>query len=125
MEPSVWIMLLTAMIAVESPKTTAQAQAAIVREGAYGPLQIRQGCLIDVNEFCGTNYTLEDMCHESLARWVCIQYAKRYKEKSPEEVARLWNGGPKWRKAGPKKKRRLDIYWRKVSQEWEENRGRE
>ena len=122
MTPELWIMLLTALVSVESPKTEAMAKAAIAREGAYGCLQIRQCCLDDVNRVYKTRITLSQ-CEksESVSRWVCVQYLKywgKHYEKqtgndaTPEVLARIWNGGPSgW------KRKSTQEYWRRVSDE--------
>ena len=103
------IAILSAMTAVEAPRSQAAADAAIAREGAYGLLQIRQACLTDVNEYAGTSYTLQDVAAcPSTSRWVAINYFKRYNARSAEDAARLWNGGPS--------RRYTDGYWAKVQQ---------
>jgi len=121
MSAELWSVLLMALIAVESPKTQAQAEAAIRREGAYGKLQIRQICLDDVNGWglLDREITLEQ-CQksEAVSRWVAVRYmtywGKQYEKKTGfkptfETYARIWNGGPNgWQKQS------ADKYWTKV-----------
>ena len=108
-----WQLLILAIIAVESPKTPQQAQAAIAREGAHGCMQIRQICLTDVNRFRRTSYTLKDVEHSSeISRWVFVQYALMYGHDTPETIARAWNGGPR----GHLKKATVS-YWEKVQKQ--------
>ena len=91
-----WVWFLDALERVEGPKTKEQAAAAIKREGAHGPLQIRQICLDDVNKKYGTTVTLEDVQNSrTMSRWVCVHYLKMYHaDKDYERAARTWNGGP-------------------------------
>ena len=127
MTAELWIVLLAALISVESPKTAKQAQEAIRREGAYGCLQIRQPCLDDVNRVYrreimrafGRPITVQDCARsEGISRWVCIRYlthwGKHYKrttgtDPTLEVFARMWNGGP----YGYKKKATVG-YWQRV-----------
>ena len=84
---------------------------------AFGPLQIRQGCIDDVNERCGTTYRAEDMQgNRPLSIWICRRYIDMYATKSRigrsptiEDMARIWNGGPiGW------KKKSTSRYWQDV-----------
>lgn len=106
-----WALFLEALERVEAPKTEAQAQAAIKREGAYGVLQIRQICLDDVNRKYGTTVTLKDVqSSRAMSRWVCVHYVRMYSAGSSYEVAaRTWNGGP----SGRNKKSTI-TYWHRV-----------
>jgi len=119
MNPATVIALLSALIAVESPRTTAQARAAIAREGAYGCLQIRQCCLDDVSRVTGKTVTLKQCgASEGVSLWVCVQYLRYWgahyrkqtgKEPTPEVLARIWNSGPQgWRRES------TEGYWKKV-----------
>lgn len=112
-----WPALLNALERVEAPATPEQAQQAIAREGAYGPLQIRQLALDDVNRQCGTNVKLEEVAgNRNLSRWVCVQYIRMHdRGLTYERAARTWNGGPR----GPKKKATWD-YWLKVREALQE-----
>ena len=112
-----WPALLTALERVEAPATAEQAQRAIEREGAYGPLQIRQLALDDVNRQCGTDVKLAEVAtSRNLSRWVCVQYIRMHvRQLTYERAARTWNGGP----SGPKKKATQD-YWQKVREALQE-----
>ncbi len=69
---------------------------------AYGCLQVRKPCLIDVNKRFGTRYQPQDMLgNRSLSVWVCQKYLEMYatrtvlgREPTDEDRARIWNGGP-------------------------------
>lgn len=110
MTAQLWIGLLAAMTMVES---SGNPNAYNAKEQAVGPLQVRAACLADVNEYAGTDVQLADCYNPTVARWVVVQYAKRYNARTPEEVARLWNSGPAWRT----KTRKTDGYWGKVKKE--------
>lgn len=112
-----WPALLIALERVEAPATPEQAQRAIEREGAYGPLQIRQPALDDVNRQCGTDVKLAEVAtSRNLSRWVCVQYIRMHvRQLTYEHAARTWNGGP----SGPKKKATQD-YWQKVREALQE-----
>lgn len=63
--------------------------------------------------------TYEDVRDPAYARQIIALYAKRYepaawRDGDWQTLARLHNGGPGWRKAGPKTRARLDAYWKKV-----------
>jgi len=81
---------------------------------AIGALQIHRGVVEDVNRLSGTHYSWAGMTNRADARRVCELYLKHYaKGKSPEEAARIWNGGPN---ANTKSRRHLtDAYWAKVN----------
>jgi hypothetical protein len=106
-----WVLFLQALEKVEAPKTESQAAAAIKREGAYGPLQIRQPALTDVNRKYGTKVNLVDVENSLvMARWTCVHYIRMYEaDTSYEKAARVWNGGP----TGHKKVETLP-HWLKV-----------
>jgi len=112
-----WPALLNALERVEAPATAEQAQRAIEREGAYGPLQIRQLALDDVNRQCGTDVKLAEVAtSRNLSRWVCVQYIRMHvRQLTYEKAAKTWNGGP----SGPKKKATRD-YWQKVQEALQE-----
>lgn len=62
-------------------------------EEAHGPAQIRPGYLKDSNEYLKTSYTLQD-CHDyAIAFQVTKGYWARYGAKTPEQKARMHNGG--------------------------------
>ena len=120
-----WSLLLSALIAVEHPRTPQQAEAAFQREGAVGVLQIRQCCLDDINRIYAEDHlTLADCQSEVVSRWVAVQYltywGKHYqkatgKEPTAEVLARCWNGGPN----GWQKQATVD-YWHKVEKAMKE-----
>ena len=93
-----WPVFLDVLEQVEAPKDAMAATTAIMREGAYGPLQIRQACLTDVNIRYGTDIKLEEVAKSrGLSRWVCVQYIRHYcKPLMYQGAARTWNGGPQW-----------------------------
>jgi len=109
MSADLWVLLLAAMIQVESGGISQINH----QEQAYGVLQIRQGALDDVNQSCGTRITLQDcLRNETISRWVCVQYARRYGAQTMEGIARTHNGGP----AGPSKVS-TRAYWNRVKRE--------
>lgn len=69
---------------------------------AYGPLQIRQPCLDDVNKWNGTRYTAAQMLNNRpLSVWVFNAYMRIYATQTrlgrpvtDQDRARIWNGGP-------------------------------
>jgi hypothetical protein len=100
--------LISALIIVESSGN----DLAIGDNGrALGPLQIHRGVVQDVNRFTGSHYRHQDMTNRAQARAVCAAYLTHYgKNKTTEEQARIWNGGPQ----GHKKKTATQAYWLKV-----------
>lgn len=109
--------LLPALIKVESGGRDDSVGDRHLREKAFGPLQIRQPCVDDVNRRYGTRYKAEDcLNNRQLSVWICERYIALYAtEKSigrmptDQDRARIWNGGPQ----GWKSKRTL-VYWAKV-----------
>jgi hypothetical protein len=98
-----WLLLITAMIAMESG----------------GILQIRQPYLTDVNKIAGTGYTLEQVAKSpTLSKWATITYIRHYgkrytritgKPLTYEVAARIHNGGLNgW------KRKSTDAHWNKV-----------
>ncbi len=84
---------------------------------AYGPLQVRQPCVDDVNRRYGTNIKAKDLLGDrATSVWVCQKYLEIFatqkrlgKEPTHEDMARIWNGGPNgW------KSRSTITYWSKV-----------
>jgi hypothetical protein len=84
---------------------------------AFGPLQIRQICLDDVNRRHGTSYRAEEMHgNRTLSIWVCERYIDMYatskrigRTPTLEDMARIWNGGPSgWRRQSTSR------YWQDV-----------
>jgi hypothetical protein len=81
---------------------------------AYGPMQIRQPAVTDVNRKLGTNYKATDcLGNLELSLKIFHAYCEMYvgKDASDEIKARLWNGGL----GGVRNPKRTDIYWSKVS----------
>lgn len=85
---------------------------------AYGPLQIRQPCLTDVNRYAGTRYTPQQMLgNRPLSIWVFNEYMRIYATQkrlgrpvTNEDRARIWNGGPNgWQVAA------TVTYWSKAA----------
>ena len=88
---------------------------AIGTSGERGRLQIRQSVVDDVNRiyFNRKKYTLNDMRNPKISGEVCFYYLNYYcnpkklgREPTFEDLARVWNGGPK----GYKKSSTLK-YW--------------
>jgi hypothetical protein len=82
------------------------------REGAYGILQIRQLALDDVNKVWGAQYVLTDFLGKDgikLSVEALRTYGQLYGAKTPEQFARIWNGGPR----GMEKRQTL-AYWKLV-----------
>lgn len=63
---------------------------------AYGCLQIRKPCVDDVNRAYGTRYkALDCLGNRALSIEICQKYIDLYgKDKTDEQKARIWNGGP-------------------------------
>lgn len=103
--------LISALIMVESSNN----DLAIGDQGrAIGCLQIHRAVVLDVNRFTGSHYRWEAMTNRAQARAVCEAYLTHYgKNKTTEEQARIWNGGPQ----GHKKKTATQAYWRRVQKE--------
>ncbi len=84
---------------------------------AYGPLQIRQVCVDDVNRAYRTHYRAEDcLGNRPLSVWICQKYLDLYATRrhlghrpTDQDLARIWNGGPSgWKRSITLK------YWRDV-----------
>lgn len=87
------------------------------REGAYGPLQIRQIALDDVNQRYNTKITLQCLKHcWDTSEFVFWAYTDMWatpqrigREPTFEDRARIWNGGPNgFRRSATK------GYWNRV-----------
>jgi hypothetical protein len=119
---------MSLLLAVESPKSPLQADAAEDR-GLYGPLQISQICLDDVNRLYpseveiifGRPLVLKDCRSREASKWICRRYLgywlRKYRERTGKEATlevacRIWNGGPK----GYARKS-TDAYWKRVEAE--------
>lgn len=81
---------------------------------ALGPLQIHYGCWKDAVEFdksIGGKY--EDCKDLEYSKKIFLAYQRRYAKftrNSPEQMARLWNGGL----GGIKTPKNTNQYWNKV-----------
>lgn len=109
--------LIQAIIEVESKDKNGKLGDKDLSQKAYGCLQIRQPCVDDVNSAFGTTYTAKNCQYDrALSVWVCEKYLSLYatkvrigREPTPEDKARIWNGGPNgW------KKKKTKGYWIKV-----------
>ena len=77
-----------------------------------GQLCISRDAVVDVNKAYGTRYTFRDMRNRQKAMDVFVKYANRWHAQTPEEIARIHNGGP-----DGMHKRQTKAYWRKVAAE--------
>ena len=89
--------LLSALIFVESSDNDSAYRAC---EDAVGCLQIRKTMVDDINRILKRQKsTLKFTYNDRWSRDKSIQmfniYCKYYKLKTPEEIARCWNGGPR------------------------------
>ena len=103
--------LIDAIIKVESNGDDNAIGDKDLKDKAYGPMQIRQPAVTDVNIKAGTNHKAEDMLgNRSLSIWLFKEYMDMYaKDKSDQDKARIWNGGP----TGHKRATTIG-YWNKV-----------
>ena len=109
--------LIRAVIIVESGGDDQAIGDQHLTNRAYGPMQIRQPCVDDVNERADTDYQAEDMLgNRELSIWCFKEYMKRYAterrlghEPTAQDMARIWNGGPNGHKKESTKR-----YWREV-----------
>jgi hypothetical protein len=111
---------LQALIQVESVGNDRAIGDHNKREMAYGPLQVRQPCVDDVNRRYGTHIKAKDLMGDrATSMWVCQKYLGLYatqrrlgKEPAYEDMARIWNGGPNgWKSKG------TIAYWSKVNRQ--------
>ena len=117
--PLVFI-LMSAMIQVES---RGDCEAVGDDGRSFGPLQIQQIYLDDIERFAGIKFTIEQIKEECFARIACWHYLKHYAQKihelenrqvTLEDLARTHNSGPMGYL-----KESTDIYWIKVKKELE------
>lgn len=109
--------LIKAMIQVESVGDDYAVGDLHLANRAYGPLQIRQPAVDDVNSYFQTNYVAKDMWGN---RPLSVETFKKYmeiyatpanvgREVTLQDMARIWNGGPDgWKKLS------TSVYWDKV-----------
>ena len=107
--------LIQAMILVESEGNDSAYHK---REKAAGCLQIRPIMVREVNRILGIQkseleYTLEDRwSREKSIEMFHIVNGYHNKNSTYEEIARAWNGGPKWIKKSLTKR-----YWKRVQKQ--------
>jgi len=107
--------LIQAMIMVESQGNDSAYHK---REQAAGCLQIRPIMVREVNRILGIQkseleYTLEDRwSREKSIEMFHIVNGYHNKNSTYEEIARAWNGGPKWIKKSLTKR-----YWKRVQKQ--------
>lgn len=109
--------LLQAIAIVESGGNDQAIGDRHLRQKAYGSHQIRQPVCDDYNDAHGTKHRAEEMLgnrklSEKICRWYLTTYgSKKFlgRKATPEDLARIWNGGPDgWKKKSTK------SYWRQV-----------
>jgi hypothetical protein len=101
--------LIPALIAVES---SGQNNLIGDHGKAYGCLQIHQEVVNDVNRLYHLRYTHNDCFNRDVSIRICQLYLKHYaNNRSDEDSARIWNGGP----LGYKKSATIK-YWNRVKQ---------
>lgn len=114
--------LIQALIQVESTGNDRAFGDRQKEEKAYGPLQVRQPCVDDVNQRYGTHIQAKDLLGDrATSVWVCQKYLELYAtqkrlghEPTLQDMARIWNGGPSgWKRKDTK------VYWAKVSRQLE------
>lgn len=109
--------LINAIIMVESGGLDTAIGDKHLTHKAYGPMQIRQPAVIDVNNYLGTKYKAEDcLGNRELSIKIFKAYMEIYctekrlgRKVTDEDRARTWNGGP----FGYKSKL-TEGYWLKV-----------
>lgn len=108
------MILLPALIFVESNGDWTKVGAA----GERGGLQITTVCIEDVNRIYGTAFTADDAYEPANATAICVAYLhhwgnelrkKEGRDPTLEDLARIWNKGPKGYQDP-----RSDAYWVKV-----------
>lgn len=99
--------LLAAMIAVESGGD----DTALGNHGEHGALQITAAVVSDCNRIANTRFTLADAHRRDVAIWMATTYLHHYAgpNATPEQYARIWNGGP-----GGFRKKATMRYWLKI-----------
>jgi len=105
-------MLIAALIMVESHGNDF---AVGDKEQAIGCLQIHKCVIDDVNRIYGSAYQWPESAYSrEMAKEICRMYLKHYapKHATNEQLARIWNGGPR----GHEKQSTLK-YWDKIKKE--------
>ena len=110
--------ILKAITEVESKGNLRAVGDKNLKDKAYGPLQIRQPVLDDVNKYYKTMYTVDHLTNQVHSEDIFNKYIDIYATKkrlghepTPEDKARIWNGGPN----GFRKNTTL-AYWNKVKE---------
>lgn len=114
-----WVVLLTALIAVESSGNP----NAIGDNGlAYGCLQLHAAYVQDAAEYARQDWTHADAFDPETAKQIVRAYMARYatkkrlgREPTYSDLARIHNGGPQGFK-----KTATDKYWQKVKKKLEQ-----
>jgi len=106
-------LLILALIMVESG---GDPNAVGDNGQAVGVLQIHPIMVQDVNRILGEEkFSLDDRYNRQKSIVMCKVYFNHYgKDKTTEQLARIWNGGPRGHKKESTKK-----YWKKVRRELE------
>lgn len=96
---SVATNLIVAVAMVESAGNPGVVSYRHGRPHAYGPLQIRQAALTDLNRHYGTEYVLSQfVANLELSTWAFEAYGLMYGAKTEQEFVELWHFGPEGRK---------------------------
>jgi hypothetical protein len=107
-------IILAILMAIETGGERHPATAVGDNGKAIGVLQIHKSVVIDVNERYGTRYQWPADCKDpAKSKDIAVKYLTRYgKGKSPEALARIWNGGPEGDhpQKDPKAEARLKKY---------------
>ncbi len=87
------VRLLAAMAMIESESGARRFNP---DELAYGLYHCRKAALKDVNSRYGTHFTLRQLLtDDASSAFVVLAYGRMYGAETPEQYARIWNGGPK------------------------------
>ena len=85
-------LLLSALIQIESGGN----DLAKGRHGELGALQIKPILVRDVNRIMGTHYAHAQVTNRAVSTFIARSYLSHYgKNLSDENLARIWQGGPK------------------------------
>ena len=85
-------LLLSALIQIESGGN----DLAKGRHGELGALQIKPILVRDVNRIMGTHYAHSQVTNRAVSTFIAQSYLAHYgKNLSDENLARIWQGGPK------------------------------
>jgi soluble lytic murein transglycosylase-like protein len=107
-------IILAILMSIESGGQPNPATCVGDNGRAIGILQIHKLVVVDVNKAYGTRYVWPDDCKDPVkSKDIATKYLTLHgKGKSPEELARIWNGGPKGYlfNKNPKTEARLKKY---------------